>query len=69
MMMTNHIVTLLNPKTLVYSNNILRPLVVTSITILMHSFLGVCRLILVFHRVKNNVLHFIFVYFVEVSQV
>ena len=47
-----------------YLNNILRLLVVTLITILMHPFLGVCSSILAFQPTKNTLLHLIFVYLV-----
>ena len=33
------------------------------------AFLGVCRSILVFHQLKNIMLHLIFVYFIEIFQV
>ena len=48
-----HTLTSRNPETLVYLNNTLRLLVVTSITILMCPFLGVCRSILVFHQTRT----------------
>ena len=49
--MTNHTLTSINPKTLVYSNNILRILVVTLITILIHTIVGVCRMVYVAWRI------------------